>query len=137
MLGSNFLKIGVWVVAAVVLAIGLAAGSFGQAGQGGLAGRERADYEPPQVLAAAEPVYPWNAVNPGTVVLEVSLDAAGKIEQVRVVQAAAGFTDEAQRAIQKWKFKAARLNGEPVPSVIPVAFSFSQPAIWQQPSKTR
>ena len=101
-----------------------------------LSGQEKPRFEPPQVLAAEEPVYPFNAVNPGTVVLEISLDPTGKIEEVKVVQAAPGFTQEAQRVIQKWKFKPARLNGEPIRSVIPVAFSFSQPLIWR-PRKTQ
>ena len=103
---------------------------------GALSGQEKLRYEPPQVIAAVEPVYPLNVVNPGTVVLEVSLDPAGEIEEVKVVQAAPGFTQEAQRVIQMWKFKPARLNGEPVRSVIPVAFSFSQPLIWR-PGKTK
>ena len=98
---------------------------------GALSGQEKLRYEPPQVIAAVEPVYPLNVVNPGTVILEVSLDPAGEIEEVKVVQAAPGFTQEAQRVIQMWKFKPARLNGEPVRSVIPVAFSFSQPLIWR------
>lgn len=100
-----------------------------------LSGQQRPHFEPPQVIAAEEPVYPLNVVNTGTVVLEVMLDPEGKIEAVKVVQGAPGFTQEAQRAIQRWKFRPARLDGKPIRSVIPVAFSFSRPPIWW-PRKT-
>ncbi|MBI3894810.1 MAG: energy transducer TonB [Acidobacteria bacterium] len=112
----------IWAMVAMAVAISWA---------GALSGQENSRYEPPQVIAAEEPVYPVNVVNPGTVVLEVTLDPAGEIEAVKVVQAAAGFNEEAQRVIRKWKFAPARLDGKPVRSVIPVVFSFSQPLVWR------
>ena len=87
------------------------------------------EFEPAEVISTVEPVYPPNVLNPGTVVLEVTVGPSGEIEKVKVVPDTPGFTSEAQRTVRKWKFKAATLDGKPVRSVVPVAFSFSQPAI--------
>ena len=86
-------------------------------------------FVPAQVISTAEALYPPNVVNPGTVVLEVTVEVSGEIESVKVVRDAPGFTRAAQTAIHKWKFRPARLDGQPVRSTIPVAFSFGQPLI--------
>jgi len=88
-------------------------------------------FQPAEVVSAVEPVYPLNTVYPGTVVLEVTIGPLGEVQNVKVVRDAPGFTTEAQRAIRKWRFRPARLDGEPIRSVMPVAFSFSQPLVWQ------
>ena len=87
-------------------------------------------FEPVKVIATAEPVYPANVVNPGTVVLEVTVGETGKAESVNVVQAMPPFTEEALKAVQKWEFAPAKLDGEPIRSRVPVAFSFSRPTVW-------
>jgi TonB family protein len=87
-------------------------------------------YQPAQVISAKEAVYPPNAIGPGTVVLLVTVNAQGEIAAVKVAEGAAGFTSSALQAIKEWKFKPATLDGEPISTVIPVAFSFSQPSVW-------
>jgi protein TonB len=67
------------------------------------------------------------AMGAGTVVLAVTVDAAGEIEHAKVIKGSEGFSSSALDAIKEWKFKPAMLEGKPVPSVIPVAFSFSWP----------
>jgi len=84
-------------------------------------------YEPPIVVSTVEPVYPAMAIGSGTIVLEVSIDAAGEIQDVKVTNDTGGFKPQSLDAIKKWKFKPAKLDGKPIPSVIPVAFSFSWP----------
>jgi protein TonB len=84
-------------------------------------------YEPATVVSSSEPVYPAMAVGSGTVVLGVSIDAAGEIQDVKVIKDSEAFRSSALEAIKKWKFEPARLGGKPVPSVVPVAFSFSWP----------
>lgn len=84
-------------------------------------------YEPPTVVSSSEPVYPVMAMGSGTVVLGVRIDAAGEIQDVKVIKDSEGFRSSALDAIKKWKFKPAMLDGKPVPSVVPVAFSFSWP----------
>ena len=87
-------------------------------------------FEPAKAVATAEAVYPANAVNPGTVVLDVTVGTAGQIEDVKVIRAVAPFTQEALKAIQNWKFSPAKLDGQPIRSVVAVSFSFSQPTVW-------
>ena len=92
-------------------------------------------FEPATVVSTSEPVYPPNAINPGTVVLEVTVGTEGQVEDVKTVRAAPPFTQEALNAIKKWKFAPARLDGQPVRSVVPVAFSFSRPTVWWPQTK--
>jgi protein TonB len=86
-------------------------------------------FEPAKVLSTVDANYPPNVVNPGTVVLEVTVGRQGDVEDVKVDKDAPGFTEEAQRVVREWKFKAATLDGEAIRSTIVVAFSFSQPLV--------
>lgn len=85
-------------------------------------------FEPVAVVSSAEPIYPAMAMGSGTVVLAVSIDDKGEIQHVKVIQGSEGFNSSALEAINAWKFKPATLDGKPIPSVVPVAFSFSWPA---------
>jgi protein TonB len=85
-------------------------------------------FEPATVVSSVEPVYPTMAMGSGTVVLEVSIDSEGEVQDVKVISDSFGFNSSALEAIKQWKFKPAMLAGKPVPSVVPVAFSFSWPA---------
>jgi protein TonB len=87
-------------------------------------------YQPAKILSTVQPAYPPNTVSSGTVVLEVTVAANGEISGVKVVAPSAGFTDDAIATVRKWQFTAATLDGKPVASEIPVAFSFSQPTVW-------
>jgi len=69
------------------------------------------------------------SVASGTVVLEVALDEAGKISDVRVVRGIASLTEPAERSVRQWKFRPAKMDGKPLPSKIPVAFSFVPPNV--------
>jgi TonB family protein len=86
-------------------------------------------FEPATVVSSVDPVYPASSMSSGTVVLSVSIDAAGEIRGVKVVKSAGGFDSSALEAIKGWKFKPAMLEGEPVASNVPVAFSFSWPVV--------
>lgn len=88
------------------------------------------DFQPPQVISTVEPSYPANTVAGGTVILKVTVSSSGEIEDVRVLQRAKGFTQQAIETVRKWKFEPAKLDGRPVAASIPVAFSFSQPIVW-------
>jgi TonB family protein len=88
------------------------------------------DFQPPQVISTVEPSYPANTVAGGTVILKVTVSSSGEIEDVRVLQEAKGFTQQAIEAVRKWKFEPAKLDGKPITASIPVVFSFSQPIVW-------
>jgi TonB family protein len=83
--------------------------------------------EPAEVVSSVNPVYPAMAIGPETVVVVVSIDEKGDIQNVKATPESGGFTRSALDAIKGWKFKPARLDGKPIPSVVPVAFSFSWP----------
>lgn len=101
--------------------------SAGFAQQGDKQGRRR--FVPPSVVAATEAVYPLQSVASGTVVLEVSLDAAGKIADIRVVRGVASLTEPAEHSVRQWTFQPASLDGKTVPSKLVVAFSFVPPNV--------
>ena len=84
-------------------------------------------FEPAQVVSTAELYYPPNSVGFGTVVLEVTLGDSGAIENVRVIKDIKSLTPEAEKCVRKWSFRSARLDGKPVRSTIPVAFTFNNP----------
>jgi TonB family protein len=89
----------------------------------------RRNFVPPSVVTATEAVYPLQSVVSGTVVLEVSLDAAGKIADIRVVRGIASLTEPAEHSVREWIFQPANLDGKPVSSKIVVAFSFVPPNV--------
>ena len=120
------MRIKLLFAAAVVIAI-----VAGIPGAPASAAQDETTFQPAEAMPSVLPVYPINAVNPGTVVLNVALDASGKIQDVRVVRAAAGFTAEAVRAVKQWSFRPARLEGRPVASIVPVVVSFAQPLPWK------
>lgn len=91
--------------------------------------RARRRFDPPSVITATEAVYPLQSVVSGTVVLEVSLDDAAKITDIRVVRGIASLTEPAQRSVREWTFQAAKLDGKPVSAKIVVAFSFVPPNV--------
>ena len=84
-------------------------------------------FEPAEVVSTAELYYPPNSVGFGTVVLAVTLDESGAIENVKVIKDIKSLTPEAEKCVRKWSFRPARLGGRPVPTIVPVAFTFNNP----------
>ena len=74
---------------------------------------------PPTLLEQVEAVYPVGAFEAeveGEVVLEIDIDAEGKVEAARVVKAAGyGFDEAALKAVRQYLFTPATVDGEPVP----------------------
>jgi TonB family protein len=81
--------------------------------------------KPPQLLKAAEPVYPPEALAArlaADVTMNVALDAAGKVTHVEVTTPAGhGFDEAAVAAVQASTFSAAEIDGKPSP----VSFSYT------------
>jgi TonB family protein len=92
--------------------------------------RIQSSYQPPEVTRATFPIYPRpNALMPGTVILEVSISAAGKAQSPKVLRDAPPFTSSAIQAIEDWRFMPATLNGRLVGSKVVLVFCFRQPGI--------
>lgn len=61
----------------------------------------------------------------GYALVEFKVTADGATSDVRVVAATAySFADRAARAVQSWRFKPARKNGQPVPVRMRIPFTF-------------
>jgi TonB family protein len=89
--------------------------------------RRQSSFQPPEVTRATFPTYPVNALNPGTVILEASINEAGKAESPKVLRDAPPFTTTAIQAIEDWRFIPATLNGRPVESKVVLVFCFWVP----------
>lgn len=92
-------------------------------------------FDPPVVTTVVDVAYPLQSVASGTVVLEVSLDEFGKITEVRAVREIPSLTEPAERSVRQWKFQPAKLDGKPVASKVPVAFSFVPPNVGPRVSR--
>jgi TonB family protein len=79
------------------------------------------------VTLATFPKFPIEALSPGTVILEATIDEAGKAQSTKVLRDVSPFTAEAIRAVEDWRFMPATLNGAPLTSKAILAFVFSEP----------
>lgn len=89
--------------------------------------RIRLGFQPVEVTFAAFPRYPDTAINPGTVIIQATIDEAGILNSPKVLRDAPPFTDKALRALGDWKFSPAILSGGPVKSKVILAFVFRVP----------
>jgi len=60
----------------------------------------------------------------GDVELEIGIDPAGAVEQVKVLRGNTLLVGSSVQAIRKWKFTPFRTDGQPVHAVGPIKFSF-------------
>lgn len=81
----------------------------------------------PHVTQAVYPIYPLASVAEGTVVLELEINVKGKAEAVKTLRGIVSLTSEAVRAVKRWKFDPAKLDGKPVTSKMTVAFLVRRP----------
>jgi len=84
-------------------------------------------YVPAGILSVAYPAYPIDAASVGAVVVQVEVNADGRVESPKAIRAFAPFTKFSLEAAKKWRFRPATLNGEPVSSNIAIAFVYSAP----------
>ncbi|HTV57113.1 MAG TPA: energy transducer TonB [Terriglobia bacterium] len=82
----------------------------------------------PKAVDAPDPEYPQDAKRDkvaGTTVLLAIIDREGHPTTLQVFQPAEhGFDEAALRAVQRWKFRPATLNGTPVPVLIRIEVNF-------------
>ena len=86
------------------------------------------DYDrPPRLLKQTRPRYPQEAFVKkveGTVVLELLIDAAGRVARARVVQSVPALDAAALEAVREWVFSPAIKQGRPVPTAAMAPVSF-------------
>jgi TonB family protein len=83
---------------------------------------------PPELLEAAEPVYPAAEASSGReadVGLRLSIDATGAVTQVEVVTSAGlPFDEAALAAARRYRFRPAEFDGKPGPIVVETTIHF-------------
>ena len=82
----------------------------------------------PNKTKDVRPVYPPEAQKArimGVVVLEVALDASGRVAQLCVLQSTPGLDGAAMHAVRDWEFAPTLLNGAPVPVIMTVTVNFT------------
>jgi outer membrane biosynthesis protein TonB len=88
----------------------------------------KSSYTPPQLFTATFPPYPSNGAGSGAVVLDVTVNSAGKIAQVAPVRDIPTLTAAAVAALKSWSFSAAIYANTPIASKVVVAMVFRSPA---------
>ena len=92
---------------------------------------EQPEVQPPEVLEAAQPEYPEAALRgriEGTVVLRVTIDAEGSVEEAEVIEPAGHGFDEAARATAlRTRYRPARRGDTPVRARILSRVEFGLP----------
>jgi protein TonB len=82
----------------------------------------------PALVHRVEPVYPAIAVHAkvtGTVILEATVDAEGRVEDVRVLRSIELLNAAAIDAVKQWRYSPLVLNGIQTPFVLTVTLTFS------------
>jgi TonB family protein len=88
--------------------------------------------EPAVLLEQTKPAYPTLAKTArveGVVVLEGTINVRGRVENIRVVSGHPMLLDAAVKALEKWKYAPAKLNGQiiPCPLRVQVLFKIEYP----------
>lgn len=86
------------------------------------------DVKAPVVIDRADPLYTETARKAriaGVVIVEAIISKSGRVEDVRVIKGLPmGLSEEAERAVQKWRFKPGTLNGQPVTTIFNLTVHF-------------
>ena len=78
-------------------------------------------FQPPGIASAGNIPYPTNVNTPGIVTLMVNLDNSGNVQNLDVLRDFPPLTNVALAAVKSWSFRPASLDGQAVPSVLPVS----------------
>ncbi|HTU61206.1 MAG TPA: TonB family protein, partial [Polyangiales bacterium] len=86
---------------------------------------------PPALLSQTEPVYPEEALTQkleGSVLLALTIDTAGAVSDVQVLEPAGhGFDEAVSEAARSWRFSPALKDGQPVVARIRSRYTFALP----------
>jgi TonB family protein len=76
---------------------------------------------PPRVLRRVEPVFPAGVRD--SVILEVTISAAGKVTAVRALRGDPALVAAAERAVREWEFEPTIVDGRAVAVLYTVSFT--------------
>lgn len=126
---------GALAVLCLLLAIGAPAIAFAQE-EPLTAGSEGVPV--PKKVKHVQPVYPAEALAQGIrgiVILDIVVDAHGRVASTSVLRSVAGLDEAAIAAARQWEYEPAKVGGKPVSVrvTVPITFSLALPRITRQP----
>ena len=80
-----------------------------------------------KVIKRVAPVYPPVArqrLLSATVVVEATVNAEGKVSEVRMISGSPIFRESAIDAVKQWIYQPAKLNGQPIEQKTTIQLSF-------------
>jgi protein TonB len=83
---------------------------------------------PPKKLVDVPPVYPDAAKDggvSGVVIMEITVDREGSVEDARVLRSIPLLDEAALAAVKQWRYAPTWLNGRPVPVIMTVTINFT------------
>jgi len=95
------------------------------------------DVPPPKRTKTVAPQYPAAAQaqgQRGIVILEIVIDAQGKVASVDVVRSIPGLDEAAVTAVKQWEYELTRVDGKPVSVrlTVPITFALKVPDVKRQ-----
>jgi outer membrane biosynthesis protein TonB len=79
----------------------------------------------PGINSAGNIAYPSNVATPGIVTLMAKLDNSGNVQNLDVLRDLPSLSSVASAAVKSWGFTPASLDGQAVPSVLPISVVFN------------
>jgi TonB family protein len=81
----------------------------------------------PFPLSVVAPAFPPRARDDGSVLVQVMVDAGGRVSDAKVLQSSPAFDAVALTTARTWVFRPARVRGESVATYAYLVFAFRQP----------
>lgn len=82
-------------------------------------------YERPRPLSQPLPDF-RDVGTSGTVRLNLTVGTSGRVEQIQIIESVPSITPKVIAAVQRWRFKPATRNGQPVSGEFPVDITFKE-----------
>jgi TonB family protein len=91
----------------------------------------------PKKTKHVQPTYPAEALAQGVrgiVILDVVVDARGKVESASIVRSVPGLDEAAIAAVRQWEYEPTKVDGQPVrvKVTVPITFSLALPRLDRQ-----
>ncbi len=92
----------------------------------------------PKKTKHVQPIYPQEALAQGVrgiVILDLVLDAQGKVEATTVIRSVPGLDEAAIAAARQWEYEPTKVDGKParVRLTVPITFALALPRLQRQP----
>jgi protein TonB len=94
----------------------------------------------PQILKKVDPAYPELAKQArvsALIILEATVDATGRVQEVTILRGSPIFDEAAIEAVKQWQYRPLLLNGIPTPFVLSVTLKFTFRGAIPPPAEAR